>query len=86
MLTSNANKVVAFNILDLNINLSDHLPIMAVCTTYNVESELVNEHRVPPEVTHLRWDHGPIDIYYEKSRSLLQPVLDDLDSIIEQHN
>ena len=30
-LTSNLKDTIAFNILDLDINLSDHRPIMAVC-------------------------------------------------------
>jgi len=31
MLSSNFEKIVAFNILDIDINLSDHLPIMVIC-------------------------------------------------------
>jgi endonuclease/exonuclease/phosphatase (EEP) superfamily protein YafD len=31
MLTSNSENIVAFNVLDLDINLSDHLPIMSIC-------------------------------------------------------
>ena len=61
MLTSSAEKVVAFNILDVSINWSHHLPIMAVCLT-GVESEILHEHSLPSEVTHLRWDHAPIRI------------------------
>jgi len=30
-ITSNSDSTVAFNILDIDVNLSDHLPIMAVC-------------------------------------------------------
>ena len=32
MLTSNPNNTIAFNVLDMDINLSDHIPIMVVCT------------------------------------------------------
>jgi len=42
VLTSNADSVVAFNILDIDINLSDHLPLMAVCKT-DIESEPMYE-------------------------------------------
>ena len=31
MVTSSTESTVAFNILDLDVNLSDHLPLMAVC-------------------------------------------------------
>jgi hypothetical protein len=82
MLTSSADKVVAFNILELDINLSDHLPIMAVCVS-NAESDLVHESSRSGDITHLRWDRAPIDLYYEHSRVLLQPVFDDLNRIID---
>jgi len=85
ILTSNADSVVAFNILDIDINFSDHLPFMAVCKT-DIESELVNELSLPTEFTNLRWDYARTDLYYEHSRVLLQPVLDDLDNIIEHLN
>jgi len=85
MLTSNADSVVAFNILDIDINFSDHLPLMVVCKT-NIESKPMNELGLPIEVTHLRWDHARTDLYYEHSQVLLQPVLDDLDNIIEHQN
>jgi len=42
MLTSNADSVVAFNILDIDINLSDHLPLMVVCKA-DIESEPMYE-------------------------------------------
>jgi len=58
---------------------------MVVCKT-DIESEPVNELGLPSEVTHLRWDHARIDLYYDHSRVLLQPVLDDLDNIIEHLN
>ena len=32
MLTSNPNNTIAFNVLDMDINLSNHIPIMVVCT------------------------------------------------------
>ena len=85
MLASNPDSVVAFNILDTDINFSDHLPLMALCKA-DIVSEPVNELGLPSEVTHLRWDHARTDLNYEHSRVLLQPVLDDLDNIIEHFN
>jgi len=58
---------------------------MVVCKT-DIESEPMNELGLPCEVTHLRWDHARTDLYNEHSRVLLQPVLDDLDNIIEHLN
>jgi len=58
---------------------------MVVCKT-DIESEPMNELGLLSEFTHLRWDHARTDLYYEHSRVLLQPVLDDLDNIIEHLN
>jgi len=43
-LTFNLNDTVAFNILDLDINLSDHRPIMAVCDYCDNTCKLVAWH------------------------------------------
>ena len=66
MLTSSVVKTIAFNILDLDINLSDHLPIMSVCTR-DLSSKSVDcscESQPTADVTHLRWDHAPLDLYH----------------------
>jgi len=59
----------------IDINLSDHLPTIAVCKT-DIESKAVNKLGLPSEVTHLRWDHARTDLYYDHSRNLLQPLPD----------
>ena len=86
MLTSTIVKTIAFNILDLDINLSDHLPIMSVCTR-DLSSKSVDcscESQPTADVTHLRWDHAPLDLYYEHTRQLLQSVQFRLDSLIDR--
>ena len=83
MLTSCKDKTVAFNISDLDINLSDHLPIMSVCT-HDLTSASVNcsaEAKPAAEVTHLRWHYARLDAYYEYTRQQLQPILSKLDTI-----
>jgi hypothetical protein len=85
MLISNCDKAVAFNILDLDINLSDHRPIMTICkqdvstTTEYGESES----QLTADVSHFRWDHAPIELYYDLTRQQLQLVLSELISLIE---
>ena len=32
---------------------------------------------------HFRWDHAPLQLCYEHTRSLLKPVLDDLDTLLD---
>jgi len=78
ILTSHIDDVVAFNILDLDINLSDHFPIMAVCSS-NIDSHVVsNNCSDNPDIEHFRWDHAPLDIYYEQTRIALQPIFDNI--------
>jgi hypothetical protein len=50
-----------FEILDLNVNLSDHLPIRLTCQ-YSMQpvAECSNGQDREPTVTRLRWDHGDI--------------------------
>jgi len=55
---------------------------MVGCKT-DIESEPMYGLGLPSEVTHFKWDHARTDLYYEHSRVLVQPVLDDLDNITE---
>jgi len=82
MLTSNINQTVAFNVLDIDINLSDHCPLLTVlnnCLSIRQAFNDNNECKPADDVTHLRWDHSLLDQYYEYTRIKLQPVLDNLE-------
>jgi len=82
MLTTNDTRTVAFNVLDIDINLIDHCPLLAVlyiCLSGSHASNENNECKPANDVTYLRWDHSPLDQYYEFTRTKLQPVLDDLE-------
>jgi hypothetical protein len=68
MLTSNVSRTVAFNVLDIDINLSDHFPLLTVLNAcFSGNSVLKGNHidKTADEVTYLRWDHSPLDRYYE---------------------
>ena len=39
--------------------------------------------RTLDDVTHLRWDHVPIGLYYERTRQLCEPVLNSLNNLID---
>jgi len=81
MLTSNSTDTVAFNIIDIDINLSDHLPLLAVCSCDSIP---LSKSAIPTEdVTHLRWDRAPLHLYYEQTRLLLQPVMDEVNLLSE---
>jgi hypothetical protein len=84
LLTSNINRTVAFNVLDLDINLSDHCPLLTVlnvCWSGNYASNVNNVCKPADDVTYLRWDHSPLDQYYEYTRVKLQPVLVDIEML-----
>jgi len=90
MLSSNFEKIVAFNILEIDINLSDHLPIMVI-SKYDIRASpsclsshhSSNKPHQSTNVMHFRWDHAPLQLCYEHTRSLLKPVLDDLDTLLD---
>jgi hypothetical protein len=63
-------------VLDIEINLSDHLHIMVLCELDSFVN--LNEIRSDLNVTYFRWDHAPLVNYYEQTRVALQPVLEEL--------
>jgi len=74
---------VAFNVLDLDINLSDHLPIMCVFSfgSTRCENDVINPFKVKPlsdDVRYFRWDHAQLCQYYEQTRVLLEPIYAEL--------
>ena len=85
LLTSSTDSTVAFNILDIDLNLSDHLPIMAVCQIDLKAEKLCSSmvHDSSVDVAHLRWDHAPLEYYYECTRQSLLPVLDVLNNLAD---
>jgi exonuclease III len=85
---SSCNKTIAFNVIDMDINLSDHVPILAVCENIISPDLLCSGGNQPGagDVTHLRWDHAPLYLYYDHTRQLLEPVLVSLDNLIERTN
>ena len=79
--TNNIDCTAGYNILDLEINLSDHLPILAVCK-YPGSIKCPNSEPAT-NITFLRWDHAPLGQYYELTRVCLQPILDELNDMLK---
>ena len=72
--------VSALNILELGINLSDHLPVvldikLILTNDVNIGS---NHSKPKPDVklSHLNWNKADLDCYYECSKQLLQSSFD----------
>jgi len=59
---------------------------MAVCMCDKLSGGQHLKQRCPSEdVTHFRWDHAPLNLYYEQTRLLMQPVLAELDSLNDKN-
>ena len=70
-----------YEVMDPDINFSDHVPITVSCTVdfkCDNKKQLKN---VPDDITQLRWDHGDIVSYYSYTRINLQPILADIDKL-----
>ncbi len=78
MLTSSPSVTIDYNILDLDLNMSDHLPIIVkvICNDLNTVSGPKSIQ--PAIVTYLRWDRANLRAYYEQTRVALEPILCDL--------
>jgi len=76
---------VAFNVLDLDMNLSDHLPILCVFSSRSTGSgdTVANSSKLKTQsddVRYFRWNHAPLGQYYEQTRVLLEPIFAKLDA------
>jgi len=86
IMTSNDQSTVAFNIVDIDINLSDHLPLLAVLITNETVTNICSNSFNQAPQRFFRWDHAPLWSYYEHTRALLEPVLTEvqrLENVVE---
>ena len=70
--------VSSFDVLEPDINFSDHLPILMSCTASVrcVDSDSsIGRKRNEFCVEHFRWDHADLSLYYCKTQACLQPIL-----------
>ena len=83
MLTTLASNVINFDILDPDINFSDHLPLM--CTVEISFDSLGrttsgSKHK-SHEHSQLRWDHADLASYYRYTGEKLEPILFHLNEV-----
>jgi len=87
ILTSADRSVSKFEVLDPDINFSDHLPLLAIISCANLDrSDLLGNRVSNPEITasrptQLRWDHGN-NLYYHYTGCHLIPISDELDNVL----
>jgi hypothetical protein len=85
--TSDDLNVSNYDIIDPDINFSDHLPITIICETDSIDlngrqSRCRSDPHSNNDVTQLRWDHADVS-YYEYTRINLQPVNVDVDNLLQ---
>jgi len=82
-LSSSHDKIVALNILDVDINFSDHLPLMVICgCDIPISSTNHGNLHQSPDTLHFWWDHAPLHLFYEHTLLQFQPVLEELDWLL----
>jgi exonuclease III len=87
MLVSSSLQVTNYDVIDPEINYSDHLPIIGSFiskATISEESSKCNRERVPP--VQLRWDHADLIGYYNFTRCNLEPILARAIEVTSQFN
>jgi Reverse transcriptase (RNA-dependent DNA polymerase) len=84
ILTSSGDCISDFDILDPDINFSDHLPLIATCecsspnNAYNENGSNVPSSKLP---AYYRWDRADLLSYYTYTGQWLQPVLENIENI-----
>ena len=87
------NRIVDYDILDLEPNLSDHLPVTLDISISDEFGFSFNEHRVNDRCTQSftrRWDKGDLNAYYNCTLLNITPILDEFrplySSVMTNHN
>ena len=75
MCVSCTQRVRQFEVLDLHVNFSDHRPILGAFLCHLSCSKIASKKPVETSVSHLRWDHADLTLYYDLTRRSLEPVL-----------
>jgi len=78
-LTSNCELICSYNVLDPQLNLSDHIPLEIVCDCFinmgqNCSTKQDDHGANNSHVTYLRWDHADLAQYHELSGAYLTPL------------
>ena len=83
IVTSSPADIVRYEVLDVDINFSDHLPLLTIfaCSATTLANNR-GQSGVAPS-TQLRWDHADKISYYEFTRCQLQAILDHIQVVME---
>lgn len=84
ILISDKSIVTHFEILDPDINFSDHVPLLCTANIVRYTSSPTsspNNASTCSSVKQLRWDHGDLNSYYYFTGQYLQPIISELDQL-----
>jgi hypothetical protein len=84
ILISSQQIVADYVILDLDINFSDHLPLLGTFELSGCKNKVNEDSGLAAAPVQLRWDHADTLSYYQYSGHHLQPVLYHIDNVINQ--
>lgn len=84
MLTSSPKNVISYEVIEPDINFSDHLPISGIfinhASTLDRFDKPFAAHVAALAPTQLRWDHADLLSFYEFTRGNLMPILDHINA------
>ena len=72
------DSILDYSVLDPEINLSHHLPVIIRCKCVYPDFSYTAEAARAPKVQQLQWDHADLLLYYNTTMSLLYPVYNEL--------
>jgi hypothetical protein len=84
MLTTSAAKLINFDVLDPNINFTDHLPIICsveITVNQTAGSTHVNVEHNSHKLIQLRWDRADLISYCQYTGEQLKPILASIDAL-----
>jgi len=90
--TSDDAAVTGYDVIDPDINFSDHLPIKVNCTfdimcgNSKHNKSIDSDSSSSGDVLQLRWDYADVVSYYLYTGSNLQPVMADIDNLLVENN
>ena len=76
-----------FQVVDLDVNFSDHLPLLCslkLAPFTHKDSNKIDENSGNSTVTHLRWDHADLVSYYHYTGLYLHPIFEQLNNVDNQ--
>jgi len=76
-LCSDSSAVLAFNVLDPDLNLSDHLPLLCICiekSNFLNNVDKIQNTNEKSQTQQLRWDRADLRGYYNLTGELLQGI------------